>query len=397
MVSTSKSGQGFVPICHCGGSGVLQGLVRRFYKAVIQRCAAPKKCLRHNIITRFCITNRHCEAGFSVGRRGTKCPSPQVGAGRYSGDNPNNPMLYDEAIQEKGSRNKCAMTNFGTFYQPHVIAEGEACPRSMDCFANARNEGKRHSEGAARRISFNKRSFANAQLCIQAHTSSLRCGGSLCKDDKKKAAFTLAEVLITLGIIGIVAAMTMPMLIAKYQKLVVETKLQVFYAQINDAFRRAHADYDGTFDDWVIKDKNYSYNEIKAFLETYLLPYVKYTKIKQCNNKWGQIFACVYFVNGTLMRMSIDNNGGDIVFHPNAKNEYNPREKFAFQMVKKKTQGSKAYNSVEFIKPYVLDWNGNRESLKTGQWGCYKGCDNCAYCTKWIQINGWKIPDDYPW
>lgn len=30
--------------------------------------------------------------------------------------------------------------------------------------------------------------------------------------------FTLAEVLITLGIIGVVAAMTMPSLITKYQK-----------------------------------------------------------------------------------------------------------------------------------------------------------------------------------
>ena len=280
-------------------------------------------------------------------------------------------MLCYEVIQEKGSRNKCAMTNFGTFYQPHVIAEGEACPRSMDCFANARNDGK--------------------------YLLSTPLPKNRTQNEKKKAAFTLAEVLITLGIIGVVAAMTMPMLIAKYQKLVVETKLQVFYAQINDAFRRAHADYDGTFDDWVIKDKSYSYNEIKAFLETYLLPYVKYTKIKQCNNKWGQIFACVYFVNGTLMRMSIDNNGGDIVFLPNGHDVYNPREKFAFQMVKKKTQGSKAYNSVEFIEPYVLDWNGNRESLKTGQWGCYKGCENCSYCTKLIQINGWKIPDGYPW
>ena len=34
---------------------------------------------------------------------------------------------------------------------------------------------------------------------------------------KKNSAFTLAEVLITLGIIGIVAAMTLPSLIAKYQ------------------------------------------------------------------------------------------------------------------------------------------------------------------------------------
>ena len=33
-----------------------------------------------------------------------------------------------------------------------------------------------------------------------------------------KKAFTLAEVMITLGIIGIVAAMTMPALISLYQK-----------------------------------------------------------------------------------------------------------------------------------------------------------------------------------
>ena len=34
----------------------------------------------------------------------------------------------------------------------------------------------------------------------------------------KKNAFTLAEVLITLGIIGVVAAMTIPSLIAYYIK-----------------------------------------------------------------------------------------------------------------------------------------------------------------------------------
>ena len=36
-------------------------------------------------------------------------------------------------------------------------------------------------------------------------------------------AFTLAEVLITLGIIGVVAAMTLPTLIAKNQEKVLET------------------------------------------------------------------------------------------------------------------------------------------------------------------------------
>lgn len=36
---------------------------------------------------------------------------------------------------------------------------------------------------------------------------------------KIKPAFTLAEVLITLGVIGVVAAMTMPVLIQNYQKI----------------------------------------------------------------------------------------------------------------------------------------------------------------------------------
>lgn len=35
---------------------------------------------------------------------------------------------------------------------------------------------------------------------------------------KKNLGFTLAEVLLTLGIIGVVAAMTNPMLITNYQK-----------------------------------------------------------------------------------------------------------------------------------------------------------------------------------
>ena len=36
----------------------------------------------------------------------------------------------------------------------------------------------------------------------------------------KKLAFTLAEVLITLGIIGVVAALTLPALISNYKKQV---------------------------------------------------------------------------------------------------------------------------------------------------------------------------------
>ncbi len=41
-----------------------------------------------------------------------------------------------------------------------------------------------------------------------------------------KKAFTLAEVLITLGIIGVVAAMTLPSLVGNYKKKVTVTRLK---------------------------------------------------------------------------------------------------------------------------------------------------------------------------
>ncbi len=61
---------------------------------------------------------------------------------------------------------------------------------------------------------------------------------------KKRAAFTLAEVLITLGIIGVVAAMTMPVLVAKYRSLVCTTQLKKMYSVISQAMQMSVPDGD---------------------------------------------------------------------------------------------------------------------------------------------------------
>lgn len=42
----------------------------------------------------------------------------------------------------------------------------------------------------------------------------------------KKSAFTLAEVLITLGIIGVVAALTLPALMADYRAKELEVRFK---------------------------------------------------------------------------------------------------------------------------------------------------------------------------
>ncbi len=50
-----------------------------------------------------------------------------------------------------------------------------------------------------------------------------------------KLGFTLAEVLITLGIIGIVAALTIPGLLSRNEEKVRETQLKKAYSVLSQA------------------------------------------------------------------------------------------------------------------------------------------------------------------
>ena len=64
-----------------------------------------------------------------------------------------------------------------------------------------------------------------------------------------KRGFTLAEVLITLGIIGIVAAMTMPALIQKQIEKDVVVSLKKNYSVLNQSFLVAYNNF-GETDNW---------------------------------------------------------------------------------------------------------------------------------------------------
>ena len=71
----------------------------------------------------------------------------------------------------------------------------------------------------------------------------------------KKAAFTLAEVLITLGIIGVVAAMTLPSLIQNYHEKQRVTQLKKAYSVMQNAFLMAQEEY-GDVTDWGLTITN---------------------------------------------------------------------------------------------------------------------------------------------
>ena len=71
----------------------------------------------------------------------------------------------------------------------------------------------------------------------------------------KLRGFTLAETLITLGIIGVVAAMTIPVLVSNYQERQIATKLKKNVSLINQASRLAQND------DIVLEKKDYEDNQ----------------------------------------------------------------------------------------------------------------------------------------
>ena len=97
-------------------------------------------------------------------------------------------------------------------------------------------------------------------------------GGTQCRVRVKKAAFTLAEVLITLAIIGIVAALTIPALISKYQDRALETAYQKAKASIANGYKLMMAQ-EGVF----------SINDLSLFNEC--LDMTSYDDSKNCVRK----------------------------------------------------------------------------------------------------------------
>jgi len=66
---------------------------------------------------------------------------------------------------------------------------------------------------------------------------------------KKKKGFTLSEVLITLGIIGVVAAITMPTLMTKIQEKQYQSQYKKIFSELNQAVRLLQGDEENLLSD----------------------------------------------------------------------------------------------------------------------------------------------------
>lgn len=225
--------------------------------------------------------------------------------------------------------------------------------------------------------------------------------------------FTLAEILITIGIIGVVAAMTLPVLIQNHKKSVAETYLRKFYSVINQAIILAELDY-GAREDWYGSDKDVDTDkngnivagttQRAKWLNKYIVPYIKNSKVEEVDWVSGGQRPIIYFADGSSLLCIHQTALTDwVLFTSNPQkcinsNKNNPWStgtcsfKFIYYPLNSAKKDVLSWKYVgNSFEPYKFGWDGSIENLYSD---CYSG--GGSYCAALIQFNGWKIPKDYP-
>ena len=102
----------------------------------------------------------------------------------------------------------------------------------------------------------------------------------------KSAAFTLAEVLVTLGIIGVVSAMTVPTLMQNYQRQSYVTQLHKVYNEMSQGFQQMMTDRNAL---------NLKETGLLNTTEQATEAFKNYFKVVQdCGNNFSPCFASEY-------------------------------------------------------------------------------------------------------
>ena len=227
-----------------------------------------------------------------------------------------------------------------------------------------------------------------------------------------KKAFTLAEVLITLGIIGVVAAITLPTLVANYQKKQTVIRLKEAYTLLNQAIKNAELK-EGNIETWDFGSKHFNTVEAQDFVERYLVPQFKIAK--RCYD-----YDCVLSTKYTLSKrtytgyLETEGNKGRSIFLTNGMQLWayaDSDEELKIIGIAVDLNGDGRPNTVgkdifffeirnNSPQVVVQGMGSNRANLLSdGAEGCNTTAVNVAgrYCGALIQQDGWEIKDDYPW
>ena len=241
-----------------------------------------------------------------------------------------------------------------------------------------------------------------------------------------KHAFTLAEVLITLGIIGIVAAMTIPTLIVNYQKREFASRLSQTFSVLSNAIKMAQVEY-GDVATWgyqkyygtTVAPNGDKSQYVKEYAEKYFLPYLRVSKnygtvkLKDIGysgfkSKDGRSY---YNENSKVYTTEV-NNGTIIFFAYNGSTTEidGVTTPFISDPIISIDVNGKAGPNILGRDFFMLQLSTTKNRLETSGTTynrsvlldkCTKNPEGKVYdnlnCTALVQMDGWKFAEDYPW
>lgn len=214
--------------------------------------------------------------------------------------------------------------------------------------------------------------------------------------------FTLAEVLITLGVIGIVAAMTLPVLIAKHDKKVATTRLKKFYTSYFQAVTLSTNEYYDMNGADILKNGS-NPEQMLEWYNRYLKPYLKTVKVEKTS-----VGIEAAFLDGSgLLIAKVGGSAGTINTHilycinlkycekegiknnVNLHNLADGKNTFLF------------YTGRSFVpgEVYIFNDDGTVSSKQgANRDEALRSCKHhTRNCTRLLLIDGWEFKEDYPW
>ncbi|MBQ3640686.1 type II secretion system protein, partial [bacterium] len=204
-----------------------------------------------------------------------------------------------------------------------------------------------------------------------------------------KRALTIAEVLISMAEIGVLAAITIPLIVENHKKITAATQLKKFYSNINQAVRLHNTQSGEDLTDFKLSSRGST--ALLAFYNETIAPYM--IDIEHKIYDWQYI--TVAFNDGSgFFAYAPDYEKIHIIYcvqfskckHGAEKDATDGRNTFLFTMHFYRGDVITAWDSWHTDpREYVLrrckeDPNGRRNS-----------------CSRLIEMDGWTVKPDYPW
>lgn len=203
---------------------------------------------------------------------------------------------------------------------------------------------------------------------------------------KKFVAFTLAEIMLAMSIVGAVAAMTIPSLLYKRVKHEYSVKLKNFYSRMNNAVIDMVSE-NGSIADMITPAKGREF----AWYMNNIDPYLGHKKVNRKDS--------IYFADGSSIIFDRDNEECiDLIYDVNGNKAPNhfgyDRYLFTF-----------CFGDRDNRMKYLGDENlffgvKNVDELRQAGIPREKLVDKCmndpVTCTVLLEVDGWEYLADYP-